>query len=120
LPDILISVTIATSSDTFFSIFQGGGFVMKTETKTHFLRQPAQSIFLCMLFLSFALTLSSPVRAAQGAERQSRILGDITIEADSIAHSGPNFVARGNITLAVDQGEPVLSVGDTPGGTASL
>ena len=93
---------------------------MKTDTKTHFLRQPAPSMFLCMLFLSFALTLSYPVRAAHGAERQSRRLGDITIEADSIAHSGSNFIATGNITLAVDQGEPILSVGDPPGGTASL
>jgi hypothetical protein len=44
---------------------------------------------------------------------------DIT-EADSIVQSGPNYVAAGNITLAVNRAEPVLSVGDPPGGAASL
>jgi len=93
---------------------------VRTDRKAESPKQSPSAVFLYAIFFFFSLTLSFTACAASPSGRQSRVMGDITIEADSIAHSGPNFVATGNITLAVDRGEPILSVGDPAGGTASL
>jgi len=93
---------------------------VNTNGKTGPPRLPAPAIMFCLLLFFLAMPLSLPSGAVPGDSRQSRVLGDITVEADSIVQSGPNYVAAGNITLAVNRAEPVLSVGDPPGGAASL
>lgn len=101
-------------------IFFKEGNSVNTNGKTGPPRLPAPAIMFCLLLFFLAMPLSLPSGAVPGDSRQSRVLGDITVEADSIVQSGPNYVAAGNITLAVNRAEPVLSVGDPPGGAASL